>query len=56
MTTPMIFENDLSIDKHSPKEDALFTAYMDMQKEFDQEDFALPLEDDIIELLDDNLF
>ena len=40
---------------YSPENDALFTAYMDIQQDVEQEEFTLPLEQDIVEFLEDRI-
>jgi hypothetical protein len=56
MVSPLRFENSLSIDKYSPEDEALFTAYMDIQQDVEQEDFVLPLEKELIDFLEEHLF
>lgn len=54
MVSPLRFVNTPSIEEYTEEDMAKFAAYMDIQTVVEHEDFALPLEQEILDYLDDN--
>ena len=54
MVSPLRFQDSISIEEYTEQDLAKFAAYLDIQEE--TEDFYLPLEQELIELIDERIF